>query len=81
MFKEKRLIRRKIDRNRKLPEESTTSLLQGTFLIAGGISTAIYFCKDFYKGDIDLISVGGLFLYILSAITGYHFIEKANRNK
>ncbi|NOS56105.1 MAG: hypothetical protein HOP37_07595 [Cyclobacteriaceae bacterium] len=81
MFKERRLIRRKIDRQRNLPQESTSSLLQGTFLIAGGVSATIYFSIDFYNGAIDFISVGGLFLSILSAITGYHLIKKANRDK
>jgi hypothetical protein len=81
MFKEKKLIRRKIDRNRKLPQESTSSLLQGTFFIAGGISAAIYFCIDFYNRQVDFISVGGLLLSILSAIAGYHLIERANRDK
>jgi hypothetical protein len=56
-------------------------LLQGTFLIVGGVSATIYFCVDFYNGAIDFISVGGLFLSILSALTGYHLIKKANRDK
>ncbi|MFN7261687.1 MAG: hypothetical protein ACK5TU_17460 [Cyclobacteriaceae bacterium] len=81
MFKEKRLIKRKIDRQRNLPQESTSSLLQGTFLIAGGISATTYFCVDFYNGHIDFILIGGLFLSILSAITGYHLIQKVNRDK
>ncbi len=81
MFNGKRLIKRKIDRQRNLPQESTSSLLQGTFLIVGGVSATIYFCVDFYNGAIDFISVGGLFLSILSALTGYHLIKKANLDK
>jgi cytochrome c biogenesis protein CcdA len=81
MFKEKRLIKRKIDRSKKLPQESIASFVYGTFLVAGGIAATIYFCIDFYQGDIDFISIAGFLLSIISGITGYHLIEKANRDK
>lgn len=59
--------------------ESTVALVQGSGLIAGGITATIYFLKDLIDGNMGLFSTAGLLLSLVSGITGYHLIQKGLR--
>ncbi len=80
-MRKKLKIKRRFDRERKLPQESTSNLIYGTWLIAGGVSATIYFCFDIFKRKFNLLMVAALILSIISAVTGYYLIEKANRGQ
>jgi hypothetical protein len=61
--------------------DSTKNLIQGAWLIAGGIAAAIYFLKDLASGKMEILEVGGLLLSLISGITGYHLIKKGLRHR
>jgi hypothetical protein len=80
MFRERRKIRRMFQRvGKPKKHESTVALVQGAGLIAGGLTATIYFIKDLVNGNIELFSVAGLLLSLISGITGYYLIQKGLR--
>jgi hypothetical protein len=80
MFRRKRKIKRMFHRVEKSNKhESSIALVQGTGFMAGGITAAIYFIKDLVAGNVELLSVAGLILSLISGITGNYLIQKGLR--
>lgn len=56
--------------------DSTKNLIQGAWLIAGGVAAVICFLKDLIDWTIEVLSVAGLLLWQILGITGYDLVEK-----